>query len=188
MVDWIISGCLEDIVGSMRSWKMHDDIIGSLATLANARARSIKTTQRGRGQILLGIALSWLLIIRIVRVIRIVRRVRVAHWNFFSRHRALPLCKSLFPAPRGMWAVILLGVNWTLVAASDYARGPFPEVTVRKLRACTSPAGCVCTSVVSCLACGRIRLAFIVLGRSRKWTFHDRMFSTRLSVATDVTC
>jgi len=26
-----------------------------------------------------------------------------------------------------------------LVAASDYARGPFPEVTVCRLHACTSP-------------------------------------------------
>lgn len=54
-----------------------------------------------------------------------------------------------------------------------------PEVAIcRLLRVYTSLGGCICTSDVSCLPCGRIRLAFIVLRRSRKWTFHDRLFST----------
>lgn len=60
-------------------------------------------------------------------------------------------------------------------------RVDYSEVAIcRPLRVYTSLGGRICTSVVSCLPRGRIRLAFIVLRRSRKWTFHDRLFTTRL--------
>lgn len=76
---------------------------------------------------------------------------------------------------------LLIGVNWMLVAASDYACRPSRSCHLQAtMYVYTSLGGRICTSVVSCLPCGRIRLAFIVLRRSRKWTFHDRLFTTRL--------